>query len=202
MSVNLDAGQTADLLAPADLKTLEELYVAFFNREPDADGLQYWMTQFHAGQSLSSIADGFYSAAVQYSDLTHYSAGMSQADFVKVIYANVLGRSGATAPPDADVNYWAALLASGADTRGSLVETMLVSASTFKGDATWGWVADLLDNKASVADWLAVREGITYDDPQASITKGMAIAAAVTPTDTQGAVLLAGVGDPDFSLVG
>jgi hypothetical protein len=202
MSVNLDIGQTAALLAPADLKTLEELYVAFFNREPDADGLQYWMTQFHAGQSLSSIADGFYSAAVQYSNLTHYSTGMSQADFVKVIYANVLGRSGATAPPDADVSYWAGRLVSGADTRGSLVETMLGSASTFKGDATWGWVADLLDNKASVADWLAVKEGVSYNDPQASIANGMAIAAAVTPTDTHAAMLIANVGDLSFSLFG
>jgi hypothetical protein len=202
MAVNLGIGQTAALLSPADLKTLEELYVAFFNREPDADGLQYWMTQFHAGQSLTSIADGFYSAAVQYSDLTHYSAGMSQADFVKVIYANVLGRSGATAPPDTDVNHWAGLLASGVETHGSLVEMMLGSASTFKGDATWGWVADLLDNKAAVADWLAVREGISYNDPQASITNGMAIAAAVTPTDTHAAMLIANVGDATFSLFG
>jgi hypothetical protein len=202
MSVNLGIGETATLLAPADLKTLEELYVAFFNREPDADGLQYWMSQFHAGQSLASIADGFYGAAVLYSDLTHYSAGMSQADFVRVIYANVLGRSGGTAPPDEDVSYWAGRLASGADTRGSLVTTMLASASSFKGNATWGWVADLLDNKAAVAHWLAVQEGITYNDAQTSITKGMAIAAAVTATDTHAAITLAGVGDLDFSLFG
>ena len=201
MSVNAGIGQVAATIAPADLKTLEELYVAFFNREPDADGLSYWISQFHGGRTLSSIADGFYSAAVQYSDLTHYSDKMSQAEFVRVIYANVLGRTGATAPPDADVNYWAGRLASGSDTRGSLVGTMLTSAGTFKGDATWGWVPDLLDNKAAVANWLAVQEGITYNDPQASITKGMAIAAAVTSTDTHVAIALAGVGDPAFSLL-
>ena len=52
---------------------------------------------------------------------------MSNADFVKVVYKNVLGRSGTTAPPEADVTYWANQIATGADTRGSLINTMLGS---------------------------------------------------------------------------
>jgi len=42
---------------------------------------------------------------------------------------------------------------------GSLVSAILTSAHTFKDDATWGWVADLLDNKIQVADKFAVTWG-------------------------------------------
>ena len=57
---------------------------------------------------------------------------MSNEEFVRIIYKNVLGRSGATAPPDEDVNYWAGNIKSGAVSKGQLVGTMLNSAHTFK----------------------------------------------------------------------
>lgn len=199
MSVDLTVGQNAATIPASSLKLLEELYVAFFNRVPDASGLNYWITQFREGKSLNSVAESFYSAAVQYSDLTGYSARMTDADFVRLIYKNVLGRTGTTAPPDADVDYWAGLLSQGKETKGSLVSTMLGSAHTFKGNSTWGWVADLLDNKATVANYIAVQQGISYNTPADSITKGTAIAAAVTPTDTTAAITLIGVADAGFS---
>jgi hypothetical protein len=200
MTVDLTIGANAATISPSNLKTLEELYVAFFNRVPDASGLNYWITQYKNGQSISSIAESFYSAAVQYSSLTGYSSTMTNADFVKVIYKNVLGRTGASAPPDADVNYWAGELAKGNETKGSLVTTMLGSAHTFKGNATWGWVADLLDNKATVANYVAVQQGITYNSAEDSISKGSAVAAAVTATDTDQAIGLVGITDSGFSL--
>jgi serralysin len=124
---------------------------------------------------------------------------MGNADFVNVIYRNVLGR---TEGADAQgLNFWTAALANGTETRGSLVTDILYSAHTFKGDATWGWVADLLDNKAFVAHRFAVEMGLGYNTPSASIAHGMQIAAAVTPTDTGNAIALIGVGDP-FSTLG
>ncbi|MEJ6023464.1 FG-GAP-like repeat-containing protein [Ramlibacter sp. PS4R-6] len=198
MTVNLHVEQEAAAIAAASVKLLEELYVGFFNRTPDADGLAYWIGQLKAGVSIDSIADAFYSSAIAFQSLTGYSASMTNADFVRVIYKNVLGRSGDTAPPDPDVNFWAGRLASGAETKGSLLTQMLGSAHTFKGDATWGWVADLLDNKAYVADYVAIQHGLTYLTGADSITKGMAIAAAVTPTDFHAAVALVGIDDPAF----
>ncbi len=200
MTVDLTIGANAATISAAGLKTLEELYVAFFNRAPDATGLNYWITEYRNGQSINSIAESFYDAAVQYSSLTGYSSTMTNADFVRVIYKNVLGRSGSSAPPDADVNYWADLLAQGKETKGSLVTAMLASAHTFKGNATWGWVADLLDNKITVANYVAVQQGITYNNAADSISKGSAIAAAVTATDTSAAINLIGVTDSGFSL--
>ena len=199
MSVNLTIGAQSRLLAAHEVKTLEELYLAFFDRVPEADGLAFWMGQVQAGVGIDAIADAFYSAALLYPALTGYTAGMSNADFVNVIYRNVLGRR-----DGADVeglNFWTAALANGTETRGSLVTDILYSAHTYKGDPTWGWVADLLDNKLFVAHRFAVEMGLGYQTPSASIAHGMQIAAAVTPTDTSAALALIGVTDT-FSTLG
>ena len=195
MTVNLNSAATSRSLDPESLRTLEELYVAFFNRIPDADGLAYWATQVKLGVGINQIADSFYSAAIQYSSITGYSEAMSSSDFVRVIYKNVLGRAGDTAPPDEDVQYWANELSAGNATKGALVTTMLWAAHTFKGNPTWGWVADLLDNKISVADHFAVQQGLNYNTPADSISYGMEIAAAVTPNSTAAAISLIGVSD-------
>ena len=199
-SVNLGIGAKSKTLSTSDLKSLIELYVAFFNRLPDADGLSYWIDQFNAGQSFDQIAQNFYAAAILYSSSTGYSANMSSADFVKVIYKNVLGRSGTTAPPDADTQYWSMQLDSGKASTGSLIRTMLFSAHTYGGDPTWGWVANLLDNKDMAANYFAVQQGLNYNSPQDSITKTMAIAAAVTPADTAVAISLMAIPDSSFDL--
>ena len=189
VSVNLQMNTKARAIPAATLKTLEELYVGFFNRVPDADGLAYWIGQSAAGKSTDSIADSFYAAAAQYPQ-TGYSVSMTSADFVNLVYRNVLGR---TSGADADgLKYWTGALASGAQGRGALVTTILASAHTFKGDATWGWVADLLDNKAAVAQLFAVDMGLSFNTGDANVTNGMAIAAAVTPAGTAAAVKLIG----------
>jgi cytochrome c5 len=200
VSVNLSVGDKSKTIAADDLKLLTELYVAFFNRVPDADGLSYWIDQFKGGRSIDLIAESFYDAAIQSSSITGYTSTMTNADFVKIIYKNVLGRSGTTAPPDSDVAYWAGELTNGNKTRGSLIKFMLGSAHSFKGDATWGWVADLLDNKYTVATFVAMKQGLNYNTPDESITKGMAIAAAVTSTDTTAAISVVGMTDTAFDL--
>ena len=192
LSVNLEMGMVSRIIAPAQLKQLEELYVAFFNRVPEADGLAFWIGQAHAGRTTASIADAFYASALVYPQ-TGYTADMSPTAFVDAIYRNVLGRSAGADPQG--LAFWSGALTSGAETHGSLVTTILYSAHTFKGDPTWGWVADLLDNKALVAQRFAVELGLNGNTPEASIAQGMQIAAAVTPTSIDGAIALIGVQD-------
>lgn len=192
-SINLNIRQNASSIAKANLKSLEDLYIAFFNRIPDADGLNYWVDQFKAGKSLINIGDLFYEAALHFSDLTGYSAGMAPENFVNMVYKNVLGRTDGADPEG--LRYWAGQLSSGKDSAGSLVVSILNSAHGFKGDATWGWVANLLDNKAAVADKFAVDWGLNYLNAETSISQGMAIAKLVTPTDTQAALTLIGLSE-------
>ncbi|HJW57095.1 MAG TPA: DUF4214 domain-containing protein, partial [Burkholderiaceae bacterium] len=196
-TVSLGIGNKATSIAAADLKTLIELYVAYFNRVPDAQGLEYWIDQFKAGQSIEQIGKSFYAAAILYSSVTGYAASMTNADFVKIIYKNVLGRS---TVDQEGLDYWTNSLANGSETRGTLIRTILWSAHTFKGDATYGYVADLLDNKVTVANNFTVQQGLSYNTATDSISKGMAIAAAVTPTGVAAALKLIGVSDALFNL--
>lgn len=190
MSMNLTASAEAATLAPYQLDPLIELYIAYFNRVPDADGMAYWIAELKHGKSLKSISDSFYSAAVQYANLTGYAADMSNEAFVKIVYKNVLGRDTVDA---GGLSYWADALAAGGETRSSLVSTMLDSAHTFKGNAQYGYVADLLDNKISVGKLYAITHGLVDNNPSSTIQHGMAIAAAITPTDTDAAIKLIGV---------
>ena len=181
ISINLAIAKTATSIGSNDLTSLIELYIAYFNRVPDAEGLSYWIGRFKAGMTLDQIGESFYSAGVLYSSQTGYTATMSNSDFVRIIYKNVLGR------PDPDqegVDYWSGRLDTGRETRGTLVQKMLTSAHTFKGDITYGWVAQLLDNKGLVGKEFSVLQGISYIDPNDSVSKGITIAATITPNDT------------------
>ncbi|MFA7382658.1 MAG: putative Ig domain-containing protein [Desulfurivibrionaceae bacterium] len=196
-TVNLTVEANAASITTPQLQRLEELYVAFFNRVPDADGLSYWIDIFKAGYTIDQIAEAFYNAGVQYEELTDHSPTMSHEDFVTVIYRNALGR----AEPDAEgLAFWSGALAEGLASRGELVSAILDSAHTYKGDPDWGWVADLLDSKIMVAEKFAVEWGLNYNTPEESITQGMAIAAAVTPTGTEAAIALIGIMEEQMDL--
>ncbi|MBC3873682.1 DUF4214 domain-containing protein [Undibacterium flavidum] len=194
LTVNLEIGDLSTQVNANQLRSIIDLYVAFFNRVPDADGLAYWLQQLKAGTSLDQISNSFYRAAILYSAQTGYSSEMSNQEFVKIIYKNVLGRSGSFAPSDAEVNYWAGELVRGVS-KGSMIQAMLNSARTFYNDPKWSFVPALLDGKLQVAKYFAVEHGLTYISPEDSIVKTMAIAAAVTPSDTNNARALVPVKD-------
>lgn len=199
MTVDLTVKDIASAVAEARLKVVVELYVGFFNRVPDGEGLAYWLGQMNAGMSTAQLADNFYRCAVALGSFTGYSASMTNEDFVRVVYKNVLGRT----EPDADgLAYWSRALTDGTQTRGALLEAILGSAHTFKGNAQYGYVADLLDNKYVVGKLFAVDMGLTWNTSEASIARGMEIAAAVTPGDITAAVELIGVAPSDLALAG
>ena len=188
---NLNIATDAKLLSTTQLNSLTELYVAFFNRVPEAGGFDYWIKELAGGKSMNDIAQSFYNAGVQYSSVTGFSAGMTDQDFINVFYKNVLGRAeGADA---GGLSYWNGKLADGSSTRWSLAQDILASAHTFKGNATWGYVADLLDNKVTVGTYHAVTAGIDYLTSTETLNQGLAIAAKVTATDTSAAIDLIGV---------
>ncbi|WMW81005.1 M64 family metallopeptidase [Undibacterium cyanobacteriorum] len=198
-TVNPNIHVNAKGLTKADLKVLEDLYVAYFNRIPEADGLNYWITQYKSGMSLDQIGNAFYPAALYYSDLTGYRENMSSADFINILYKNALGRAEGADPEG--LAYWTDKLDSGAASRGTIVRVILASAHSFKGDPTWGWVADLLDNKVAVADQFAVQWGLGYASNEASITNGMKLAQLVTPTDVSAALQLIGIAEGQIQFI-
>lgn len=196
-SINLTIQSQSKDLAASDISQLCELYVAFFNRVPDADGLLYWINQQKSGKTLDQIADALYGAGILFSQLTGFSASMSNADFINVLYRNVLGRKDGA--DQEGLSYWENKLIKGEASRSSIVSTILHSAHTFKGDSNFGYVADLLDNKVAVARKVAIDWGINFNTSEESISNGIAIAAAVTPTNTENALSLVGI---DLHFVG
>lgn len=198
MTVNLSIQALASSAPQSQVQRLVELYVAFFNRVPDADGLAYWIGEVKAGRSINLVAESFYEAGIQYTELTGFSANMSNTAFINVVYRNVLGRSDGA---DAEgLAYWNEKLADGSESRGSLVSTILDAAHGLKGNLAWGWVANLLDNKIAVAKTFAIDWGLGYASSNDAITNGMAIAAAVTHTDTSAALTLIGISASDMLL--
>lgn len=108
-------------LDPAALAIFVEMYIAYFNRAPDAVGLGFWGTAFANGTSLEDIATLF---AGQDETSALYPENFGTLRFISEIYGNVLGRA-----PDLDgLMFWEAALESGFVTRGDFILELLMGA--------------------------------------------------------------------------
>ncbi len=198
-SVNLTIQGAATSGVTADeVNKIAELYVAYFNRVPEADGLEYWINTYKNGVSMADISRTFYDVGIQYSELTGYTSSMSLESFIGVVYQNVLGRNEVDA---GGLEFWVTSITEGRQTRQDLVASILSAAHTYKLDPDWHHVPDLLDNKIVVANYFAVQNGLNYLSPEDSITQGMAMAAGITSTDTTAAIELIGVHDIEIMVV-
>ena len=105
------------------LDTLTEMYIAYFNRAPDAIGLGFWGTAHANGASLDDIAALF---AEQPETSTLYPAKLESVRFISDVYQNVLGRQ-----PDMDgLLFWEAVLNSGAVSRSDFILEILRGAKS------------------------------------------------------------------------
>jgi hypothetical protein len=73
------------------------LYVATFNRAPDAAGLEYWVNR--SNLQLEQIAQSFFD---QPETQERYPSGTSDHDFVKAVYNNLFNRD----PDSGGWQYW------------------------------------------------------------------------------------------------
>jgi len=92
---------------------ITRLYRAVFLRRPDTDGLRYWWQRVNGGDSLARVAD-LMAAAPEFTD--RYGT-LSEADFVTLVYENVLGRT----PGAPERAYWTDRLTTGRMSRGRVM---------------------------------------------------------------------------------
>jgi Ca2+-binding RTX toxin-like protein len=86
------------------------LYQAAFARQPDLDGLSFWIGQMDRGAALTAVAQAFIGSA---EFIAKYGANPSNTDFVTLLYQNVLNRL-----PDAGgLAFWVNQLNTGTITR-------------------------------------------------------------------------------------
>ncbi|BBB69038.1 hypothetical protein UNDYM_4785 [Undibacterium sp. YM2] len=97
---------------------IQKLYIAYFNRPADPNGLAYWMAQSF---TLGQIADSF-SKQAEYA--TVY-AGKTTEDTVNTIYNNLFGHKADVA----GLNYWTGQLLNGKVTLGQAALAILGGAT-------------------------------------------------------------------------
>jgi len=155
-------------LSSDQMESLIELYIAYFNRAPDALGLSFWGTVHANGMSLSDIASQF---TTQDETRAMYDSGMSDADFVSRVYNNVLGRDG-----DAEgFSFWTNALSTGAVVREQFIVAVLDGAKAEPtSDMSPALVAQqnadrlYLSDKIELGAYFGVHRGLTdLEDAQA-----------------------------------
>ncbi|MFA8388135.1 MAG: DUF4214 domain-containing protein [Pelagibaca sp.] len=101
-------------LSAEEIATFVELYIAYFNRAPDAEGLNFWGSAFANGFSLEEIATLFLD---QDETRDTYPETLTTLEFVTQVYSNVLGRT----PDQGGLEFWAGGLDDGLVTRDQFI---------------------------------------------------------------------------------
>ena len=148
-------------LAEDDLNSFIEMYIAYFNRAPDAIGLYFWATAFAGGTTLDEMTALFIE---QPETAATYPEDTSNTDFAGAVYGNVLGRL-----PDLDgFNFWVGLLDSGAVGRAEFILEVLRGAKAdAPADATEAFLTQqqadqaYLETKTDIGAYFAVLKGMS-----------------------------------------
>lgn len=148
-------------LSAEEIATFVELYIAYFNRAPDAEGLNFWGSAFANGFSLESIATLFLD---QDETRATYPDTLSNLDFATQVYSNVLGRT-----PDQDgLDFWAGALDSGGVTRDQFILEVLRGAKANPDGGASQEFIDLqladrayLSDKTDIGTYFAVIRGLS-----------------------------------------
>jgi hypothetical protein len=98
---------------------VRRLYLAYFDREPDTGGLDYWAGKLVTGLPLGQVSYEF-SRSAEF--VTTYGR-LGNGDFLRLVYHNVLDRD----PDDGGYAYWTGKMADGMG-RGSVMACFSESA--------------------------------------------------------------------------
>lgn len=135
---DLNAFSSLTQLSDAQFKELAEMYVAYFNRAPDAEGLFYWADKLAEGRTMDQIAERFFD---QDETRALYTDPSDTDAFVTAVYANVLGRT-----PDADgFTFWTGKLSANEVTQGAFVLKIILGAKNGGGANDVAYLSDKMD---------------------------------------------------------
>ena len=124
--LNLSVLEGAAQLDADQLQLLTELYVAYFDRAPDAGGLLFWGTSLANGVSLQEIAELFFDQQETHDKLPE---DLSSEEFVTLAYNNFLERD----PDDAGKAFWVSNLEAGNVSRPEFMLALIEGARADTG---------------------------------------------------------------------
>ncbi|OSQ53153.1 DUF4214 domain-containing protein [Marivita geojedonensis] len=213
MNLEVFGGHTG--LSRDALEDVVEVYIAYFNRAPDAIGLGFWGTAFAKGLSMEDMARLF---SDQAETREAYPEGTSNLAFATTVYNNVLGRT----PDDTGLSFWVDALESGSVSRDQFILKVLEGAKA-ELNMSAGYefmmqqLADraYLENKVDIGAYFAVHKGMSdvenaaevmalYDGSQSSINSAVRAIEehyqdALNPYDGEFLMQLVGVLDTPFA---
>lgn len=121
------------------------LYLTALGRDPvdDPNGCGFWIYQLDQGTSLTSIVNGFLNS----SEFVSRFGGTTNtnADFVNLLYKNMLGRDGSVDP---GYNFWVSVLNSHAASRADVVIGFMESPENVAA------VAPIIGSTPTYHEWL------------------------------------------------
>jgi subtilisin-like proprotein convertase family protein len=138
-------------LTAEDLTLLTNMYIAYFNRAPDAEGLFYWGTRLSQGMTFENIAGSFFE---QPETIAQYANSTGTVDFISVVYQNLLGRT----PDQAGLNYWENSLDSGSISKPTYMLAVIYGAYAPTGGAD---DAIYLTNKTNIGSYFSTIQGMS-----------------------------------------
>lgn len=163
-------------LTSTQLTQLVDLYVAYFNRAPDAIGLDFWGGALKDGASLATLAAAFASSPEAQAA---YPSTLSNGDFVTSVYTNVLGRN----TDSGGFAFWVGQLQSGAVTKGNFVLNIIQSVL---GQPSTAPDAQYIANKYTVGSHFALTQGLSDGGWAKTVMSGVnGTAASVTAANAQ-----------------
>jgi trimeric autotransporter adhesin len=118
--------------------TIQQMYVAYFNRPADVSGLANWEA-YAAGKTLTALKSAISTEFAKAAEYTIVFQGMTTSQIVTKVYQNLLGRD----PDVAGLTNWINHLADGSSTIASLVTDVIRDAGA--GDV------DTIANKVAAA---------------------------------------------------
>ena len=161
MALDLFSGPTR--LTASDFSLITELYIAYFNRAPDAIGLYFWGTLFEKGFTLEQMAASFFDqpeTRATYAAVIDHNGGLIDADaFVTAVYANVLGRG-----PDADgFAFWTTQLNNNPDITPPTFILSIINGAKFAADPVPQTFVDqaYLATKTEIGAYYSVIKGLS-----------------------------------------
>lgn len=181
---------------------VQEMYVAFFGRAADHNGLAYWSSLFK-GTPSDSTQDLIASAFGQAHEYQSLFAGQTEAQVVATVYQNLFGRAGEAA----GIDYWSGLLKGGAIAVHNVVKAISEGA---RGSDLYAFdakvkvasaISNAMDLEAEWQSYVGLERSKIVHDYLATVKDAATFAAAIDPAriDKLVEVIVTGMGQWDYS---
>jgi YD repeat-containing protein len=170
-SYDAAAALAASSTAARNATTLTRLFLAIFNRTPDAAGMQFWFTSMNSGATDVQVAQGLLSGI---EGLARYPASMNDSAFLDKIFVDTLGR----APVQADYDKYLGIISS--SSRAAMVAALVKDVAYASGGNLLQLASRNLFNSKVITALKDVLPALTTNQQvlSSALDSGVAIVAA------------------------